>query len=81
MLIRAAQPLENVSLRTDGPGRLCQALNITKDKYDGRPLTSLDIHILEGTGGPIKVSVSKRIGVTKARNRMLRFLVKQIPRA
>jgi DNA-3-methyladenine glycosylase len=77
VLIRAIQPLENINLRTDGPGRLCQALNITKNKHDGKPLTGDYIQVLEGHNHPFTVSVSKRIGVTKGKNRLLRFLARE----
>ncbi len=77
VLIRAIQPLENITLRTDGPGRLCRALNITTGIHDGKSLTGAHIQVIEGHKHPFAVSVSKRIGVTKGKNRLLRFLARK----
>ena len=80
VLIRAVQPLEKVTLRADGPGRLCRALRITRRKHDGCSLTGADIQILQGNSEPVEALVSRRIGITKAKNRLLRFVsAKQIP--
>ena len=76
VLIRSAEPLENVTLPTNGPGRLCRALGITVAD-DGKDLTtSSDIWIEDDGYAPSSIVRSKRVGVTKARNRLLRFYVK-----
>ena len=74
VLVRSVRPLEKHSLPIDGPGRLCRALGITKSKHDGKSLTGRDIQIADSQIRSRKVSVSRRIGVTKGKNRLLRFL-------
>jgi DNA-3-methyladenine glycosylase len=76
VLIRSLRPFRNVTLPTKGPGRLCRALKITRDKHDGLSLTGNQIQILDHeTHSSGKVSVSKRIGVTKGKEELLRFLL------
>ncbi len=76
VLIRSLQPLENVSLSTKGPGRLCRALGITKEKHDGLSFTGGEVQIAEHDFGRVEVGVSERIGISKARELPLRFFVK-----
>jgi len=73
VLIRSLQPKENVTLPCEGPGKLCRALGITKLKHDGQPLTGTDIQVVEGNEVPVKITVSRRVGVTKGKNMLLRF--------
>jgi len=75
VLIRSIQPMKNIRLRSDGPGRLCRALMITKRKHDGESLLGPEIQMIHGNDRPFKVSASKRIGVTKGKDKMLRFTV------
>ena len=75
VLIRSIEPLENITLRSDGPGRVCRALMITKSKHDGESLLGPEMQIIHGSHRPFKVSASKRIGVTKGKDKMLRFTV------
>jgi DNA-3-methyladenine glycosylase len=78
VLIRSLQPLKNVTLPTRGPGRLCRALKITKDKHDGLSLAGNQIQILDQETPHLgRVSVSKRIGVTKGKEKFLRFLLSE----
>ncbi len=67
VLIRALEPAENVALRTDGPGRLCKALAITK-ALDGESLLG-EMIFIEDVGRKIpakEISASPRIGVDYA---------------
>ncbi len=75
VLIRSLQPLENVSLSTMGPGRLCRALGITKDRHDGLSFTGGEIQIADHDFGRFEVGVSERIGISKAKELPLRFFV------
>jgi len=75
VLIRSIHPLENIALRSDGPGRLCRALMITRSKHDGESLLGPEIQMIHRNHHPFKVSASKRIGVTKGKDKMLRFTV------
>lgn len=85
VLLRALEPLEGleemaVRRRLDdprllcaGPGRLCQALGITREQ-DGHDLTSRDaLWIAEGPP-PGRILRSPRIGITLAVERPWRFV-------
>ncbi len=91
VLIRALEPLTgqqtmlrnrglssgaNVRALTGGPGKLCSALHITRAE-NGCDMTSPRAHlrIVEDDCGPGKVIVTPRIGITKAADRPLRFLL------
>jgi DNA-3-methyladenine glycosylase len=62
---------------TSGPGRLCQALGITRDTFNGVDLTSPDSPLWIGDDGcvPEAVEITPRIGIRKASERPLRFLI------
>jgi DNA-3-methyladenine glycosylase len=76
VLVRALEPragLEAMSVRRgiedrrllcSGPGRLCQALGITR-AHDGLPLDRPPFELRARTGKP-EVTVGRRIGITKA---------------
>lgn len=55
-----------------GPGKLTQALGITRAAFDGRPLAESRLTLLE-TGWEPGVEVSRRVGVTSAADWPLRF--------
>lgn len=88
VLVRAVEPLEGESLMrsrrpkaksrhdlTNGPGKLCLALGIERE-HDGLPLDAHPLRILAGK--PVDdadVRVTPRIGITKAADWPLRFLI------
>ena len=85
VLIRALEPLDGIEImkrrrRTDGlrdlcrgPGRLAQALDIDRS-LDGRHLLTDDaLWLAGGHRKPGPIGVSRRIGVTRAAHRRLRF--------
>ncbi len=78
VLIRSVELLDNRSLRSDGPGRLCRALRISRSKHDGKSLTGRDIQIIDNGNALGRISVTRRIGVSKAKNKLLRFLATKI---
>jgi len=78
VLIRAAQPIEDVSERTSGPGLLCRAMGITRED-DGKPLLRSEISIRDDGYRPASIASSPRIGVTKWKTRHLRFFIKDNP--
>jgi len=78
VLIRAAEPIENVWERTSGPGLLCRAMGITR-KDDGKSLLQCEISIVDDGYRPTSIASSPRIGVTKWRYRHLRFFIKDNP--
>lgn len=61
----------------NGPGKLCQALNIDMSLY-GADMTSSDspLQIHEGDNENFEIETSKRIGITKAADWELRFTIK-----
>jgi DNA-3-methyladenine glycosylase len=63
---------------TSGPGRLAEALSITRERDNGKDLTSRksDLHIVDDGFTSVKVAITKRIGITKAAHEMLRYVVK-----
>jgi DNA-3-methyladenine glycosylase len=70
---------ENSDLRrlTSGPGRLAAAFGITRERDNGKDLTDLgsDLYIA-GDGGPSpRAMITKRIGIKKAMEMPLRYLV------
>lgn len=90
VLVRAIEPIEGEELMrrrrplakrdvdlTNGPGKLCAALGIT-GALDGSPLTRPPLLLLRG-GDPVpdgEVDVTPRIGITRAADLPLRWLVR-----
>jgi DNA-3-methyladenine glycosylase len=76
VLVRALEPtrgveimagrrgLDNARLLCSGPGRLCQALGVTRE-HDGRPLDRAPFELHAAAGRP-ELAVGPRIGLTKA---------------
>ena len=82
VLIRAIEPVKNITARTQGPGLLCQALAIDK-RLHGHDLLSDDFYIAEPPPGQRLVIVKRRrVGVDYAKHwakRLLRFYIKGNP--
>jgi DNA-3-methyladenine glycosylase len=92
VLVRAVEPVAGVQLMrerrgtvrrdvdlTNGPGKLCQALGID-GSLDGNPLTQRPLRILAGDGvDDAHVEVTPRIGITRAADWPLRWLVRGNP--
>ena len=92
VLIRALEPVEGIEtmarlrglpsgaspkLLTGGPGRLCQALGITRATHNGLDVTSKKsvLQILDDGYHPENIDVTPRIGISKAADLPLRFLI------
>jgi DNA-3-methyladenine glycosylase len=92
ILFRALEPLrgieemfklrgieENADLRrlTRGPGRLAAAFGITRERDNGKDLTSSrsDLYIADDGSPPPQVLITKRIGITIAADMPLRYVV------
>jgi len=60
-----------------GPGRLSEALGITRERDNGKDFTSSrsDLWLADDGYRPARIVATTRIGVTKAANRRLRFLI------
>ena len=84
--MRARRGLEDVRLLCAGPGRLCQALAVTRE-HDGLELDRPPFE-LHGRTGDVAVAVGPRIGITRAADAAWRygvpgsrFLSRPLPRA
>jgi DNA-3-methyladenine glycosylase len=73
-LMRARRGSDDVRLLCSGPGRLCQALGISLDDH-GTDLSTSDRLWFAGGGGVNSVSVSSRIGISRATDVEWRFFV------
>lgn len=79
VLLRAVEPVENITGRTQGPGLMCRAMGIDK-RLNGHDLTSENFYIA-ADANPSRFTLVKRprIGVDYAgqwARRLLRFYVK-----
>ena len=82
-LVRALEPTHGVAemrrrravaderLLSSGPGRLCQALGVTRD-HDGLALDEPPFE-LRAAGGVIEVVAGRRVGITRAADRPWRY--------
>jgi len=92
VLIRALQPVAGLEtmarlrgfsapvkpgLLCSGPGRLCQALEITRAEHNGLDVTSAasPLQVLDDGFRPASILVTPRIGIRKAVDMPLRFVV------
>ncbi|RTZ44549.1 DNA-3-methyladenine glycosylase [Candidimonas sp. SYP-B2681] len=78
VLLRALEPVANISVNTNGPGRLCKAMGIDRSNY-GHDLCSGDFFIAEPLGHEdITIIQRPRIGVDYAgewAGKLLRFYI------
>jgi DNA-3-methyladenine glycosylase len=91
VLLRALEPLEGVTemaarrgtsdlrLLCSGPGRLCQALGITRG-LDGVPMASSPVTLVSGPAiAEPDTEATPRIGITKAGDWPLRYVIAASP--
>jgi DNA-3-methyladenine glycosylase len=66
---------------TSGPGRLTEAFGITRARDNGRDLTSpaSGLWIADDGFRPQQIQVTPRIGITKAADQLLRYIVADNP--
>jgi DNA-3-methyladenine glycosylase len=86
VLLRAVFPVEGIEvmrrrrggiadrLLANGPGKLCQALGITRS-LDGLAMRSSNVLVCEHNGHSGEVLVTPRIGISKAVDWPLRFVI------
>ena len=96
VLIRALEPVEGLGtmarlrnlpasvkpqLLASGPGRLCQALDITRAAHNGLDVTSRTspLQILDDGFEPALIRSTPRIGIRKAVEHPLRFVIEGNP--
>jgi DNA-3-methyladenine glycosylase len=87
VLIRAIEPekgiksmqknrkIENLKNLTNGPAKLCQALEITKNHYGVDLTTDLKLFIIDGDK-PKNIVSSSRIGIKEATDKLWNFKIK-----
>ena len=83
-LMYAARDLEpkhgrvtELRLLTSGPGRLAEAFSITRERDNNKNVTSRrsDLQVVDDGFRPDKISTTVRIGITKAMEDPLRYLI------
>ncbi len=79
VLLRAVEPIKNITERTQGPGLLCNAMKINK-QLQGHDLLSNNFYIATQTSAtpPFRIIKKSRIGVDYAKHwakRLLRFYI------
>ena len=81
--LRRLSPNAKPKLLTGGPGRLCQALDITRKNSNDLDLTAHDspIQIADDGTHPSDIQITPRIGLSKAADRPLRFLISEVAKA
>lgn len=92
ILIRALEPIEGLAtmarlrklapdprpkLLTSGPGRLCQALAITRAAHNGLDVTDAlsGLHVEDDGYRPKEIAVTPRIGIRHAAELQARYLI------
>jgi DNA-3-methyladenine glycosylase len=67
----------NLRLLTSGPGRLAEAFGITRERDNGKDVTSQKSDLWIGDDGyrPAQIVTTRRIGITKAAKLPLRYLI------
>ncbi|HEU5402444.1 MAG TPA: DNA-3-methyladenine glycosylase, partial [Terriglobales bacterium] len=75
----AAEPrLTQLRMLTSGPGRMAEALKVTRERDNCKDLTNpsqSDLWLADDGFRPNQVSVTPRIGITKAMDQPLRFVI------
>jgi DNA-3-methyladenine glycosylase len=81
VLIRALEPIQNITEKTKGPGLLCNAMHIDKRQH-GHDMESDDFFVASGVEEKITIIRKARVGVDYAKHwakRLLRFYIKGNP--
>ena len=73
--------MRRLRLLTSGPGRMAEAFGITKPRDNGKDLTSpeSDLWIADDGAPRPRTQITARIGITKAAERPLRYIVTKNP--
>jgi DNA-3-methyladenine glycosylase len=75
-----AQPADRTRLAS-GPGRLAEAFAITRERDNAKDLTDprADLYIADDGAPAPRLLITRRIGITKARDMPLRYIVAESP--
>jgi DNA-3-methyladenine glycosylase len=76
--LRGVPASSNPKLLTGGPGKLCQALGITRASDNGADITlpTSPLRVLDDGFMPSEIVSTPRIGIRKAQERLLRFVAR-----
>jgi DNA-3-methyladenine glycosylase len=75
-VMRRRRGVEGVRQLCSGPGKLCQALGITRELLDGVAMPGSAVQVLgDQSSAKAEILVTPRIGITKAAEWPLRFVV------
>ena len=77
VLFRALEPICGLTNSTNGPGRLCRAMGITRERDNGTDLTSPDSDLQIQDDGFVAgdILVTPRIGISKDAERLARYIL------
>jgi DNA-3-methyladenine glycosylase len=66
---------------TSGPGRLAEALSVTRERDNGKDVTSRrsDLQIVDDGYAPEKIGNTVRVGITKSAHELLRYVISGNP--
>lgn len=75
--LRGIEPGSDLRRLTRGPGRLAAAFGVTRERDNGKDLTNSqsDLHIADDGSPPPTITITKRIGITKAADMPLRYII------
>ena len=67
----------NLRLLCSGPGKLCEALGIVRERDNGKDMVSprSDLQVMDDGYRPEKTAVTARIGITKSAEMPLRYVI------
>jgi DNA-3-methyladenine glycosylase len=73
--------ITELRLLTSGPGRLAEAMSITRERDNAKDLASSrsDLHIVDDGFAPGKIAITPRIGIRKAEHELLRYVISGNP--
>lgn len=77
-VMRLRRRAEDARLLCAGPGRLCEALAVTRD-LDGRPLDAPPFRLAPPDAPPGEIAIGRRVGIAKAAEAPLRFALRGSP--
>jgi DNA-3-methyladenine glycosylase len=71
------QSLRNLPAIASGPGKLCEALQITRTRDNGKDMlsSSSDLVVMDDGYRVEKIRITPRIGITKSAAMLLRYLI------
>jgi DNA-3-methyladenine glycosylase len=77
VLFRALEPVYGLEVSASGPGRLCRALGITRERDNGVDFTSpvSGLQIQDDGFVAKEILITPRIGITKDASRLARYLL------